>query len=71
MQVNDVVESSESKSPTLLDHEKAKKPGTWGELKYCERCREVLPPHYTLRFCQQCRKETLDEYFSRRKSPEW
>lgn len=71
MQANDIPESSESKTRTIMDHEKTTTPGTWGEPKYCERCGDLLPAHYTLRYCQLCRKETLEEFLEKPKSPEW
>jgi len=71
MQVNDAAEPSKSKSPTILDQEKARTPGTWGEPKYCERCEDLLPTHYTLRFCPLCRNETLNKFVEKPKSPEW
>jgi len=59
------------KEPTLLELDRAKRRGTWGEPRFCERCKGALPAHYTLKYCPQCRKETLDEYFKKDKSPEW
>jgi len=71
MEVLDVEKPPDSAPQTIMGHEKERRPGAWGEPKYCERCRDVLPPHYTLRFCERCRKETIDEFLKGRKAPEW